>query len=198
MNFLAHAYLSGNEPEILIGNMISDFVKGSKKFDYSPGIQSGIMHHRAIDTFTDQHPVTREAKKIFSQAYGLYAGAFMDVVYDHYLANDKNEFADRNSLKKFSSGVYQILDKYLHILPAPFQRFFPSMQGNDWLYNYKDIQGIVLSFGGLVHRAKYIYESSTANALFLENYDVLKSYYNDFFKDVKLFAAYQLTYLNHE
>ena len=30
MNYLAHAYLSfGNEP-VLIGNMISDFVKGNK------------------------------------------------------------------------------------------------------------------------------------------------------------------------
>lgn len=30
MNYLAHAYLSFDEPEILVGNMISDFVKGKK------------------------------------------------------------------------------------------------------------------------------------------------------------------------
>jgi acyl carrier protein phosphodiesterase len=35
MNYLAHAYLSFNEPEILTGNMISDFVKGKKKFEFS-------------------------------------------------------------------------------------------------------------------------------------------------------------------
>jgi hypothetical protein len=28
MNYLAHAYLSFNEPDILVGNLISDFVKG--------------------------------------------------------------------------------------------------------------------------------------------------------------------------
>ena len=33
MNYLAHAYLSFNDPEILVGNMISDFVKGKKKAD---------------------------------------------------------------------------------------------------------------------------------------------------------------------
>jgi acyl carrier protein phosphodiesterase len=40
MNYLAHAYLSFNDPEILVGNMISDFVKGKKKFD-SPRYQAG-------------------------------------------------------------------------------------------------------------------------------------------------------------
>ena len=61
MNFLAHAYLSFGQPEILVGNMISDFVKGKKKFDYPGGIQAGMQLHRAIDTFTDAHPATKEA-----------------------------------------------------------------------------------------------------------------------------------------
>ena len=48
-----------------MGNMISDFVKGKKKFDYPPGIQKGIMLHRAIDTFTDTHEATKLAKEVF-------------------------------------------------------------------------------------------------------------------------------------
>ena len=55
MNFLAHAYLSFNEPEIWVGNMISDFVKGQKKLEYPEGIQTGIQIHRNIDEFTDTH-----------------------------------------------------------------------------------------------------------------------------------------------
>ena len=98
MNYLAHAYLSFGHEEILVGNMISDFVKGKKKFDYSLGIQKGIALHRAIDSFTDDHPVTKLAKQFFKAEYGLYAGAFMDVVYDHFLANDTNEFADGTAL----------------------------------------------------------------------------------------------------
>ena len=64
MNYLAHAYLSFNHPEILTGNMISDFVKGKKKFDYPTTIQKGIMLHRAIDQFTDTHEATKEAKEV--------------------------------------------------------------------------------------------------------------------------------------
>ena len=88
MNYLAHAYLSFNEPGILTGNMISDFVKGRKKFDYPPQIKKGIELHHAIDEFTDNHPATKQAKEFFRSDYRLYSGAFVDIVYDHFLAND--------------------------------------------------------------------------------------------------------------
>ncbi len=45
MNYLAHAYLSFNDPDVLAGNMISDFVKGKKKFDYPGAHTHG--HHSA-------------------------------------------------------------------------------------------------------------------------------------------------------
>src|ERR1700744_5259410 len=95
MNYLAHAYLSFNQPEILVGNMISDFVKGKKRFDFNTTIQKGIALHRSIDTFTDDHAATKKAKEFLKPAVGLYAGAFIDVVYDHFLALDKNEFSNQ-------------------------------------------------------------------------------------------------------
>jgi len=74
--------------------MISDFVKGKQKLDYPLAIQQGITLHRAIDSFTDSHAVTRQAKSFFKEAYGLYAGPLVDVVYDHFLANDPLRFPE--------------------------------------------------------------------------------------------------------
>src|SRR6476659_3052763 len=111
MNYLAHALLSFNQPEILVGNMISDFVKGKTRFSFSERIQQGIMLHRSIDEFTDTHDATKQAKKFFKPVVGLYAGAFVDVVYDHFLANDSNEF-NNDSLLDFSLSVYATLDNY--------------------------------------------------------------------------------------
>ena len=84
MNYLAHAYLSFGNPAWVTGNLISDFVKGKKRFDYPEPIQQGITIHRAIDDFTDTHEAIASAKQIFRPAYRLYAGAFVDVVYDHF------------------------------------------------------------------------------------------------------------------
>lgn len=187
MNYLAHAYLSFNNEEILLGNLISDFVKGKKKFDFSLGIQKGITLHRAIDTFTDSHEATRLAKNVFHPAYRLYSGAFVDVVYDHFLATDANEF-NEESLRNFSETVYQIAGRHLQYLPERFNRMFPYMKEQNWLFNYSTMRGTELSFGGLVRRSRYLEESETAAALFHDHYKTLHECYKVFFPDLKLFA----------
>lgn len=187
MNFLAHAYLSFNHPEILVGNMISDFVKGRKKFDYSQYVQKGIQLHRNIDEFTDNHPATKKAMTVFRPAYRLYSAAFVDVVYDHFLANDHAIF-NKSSLSDFSQTVYKTLDVYTETLPQPFSIMLPYMKTNNWLYNYRTHYGIERSFGGIVRRSTYLTESATAYNIFLEEYDFLQSCYNDFFPSLLSFS----------
>jgi acyl carrier protein phosphodiesterase len=197
MNYLAHAYLSFNQPEILVGNMISDFVKGKTKYNYSPGIQNGIALHRAIDEFTDAHPATKKAKEFFRPAYRLYSGAFVDVVYDHFLSLDTKEFKDATSLQNFTDQVYTILEENISILPQPFQNFFPHMKQHNWLFNYQYSYGMEVSFRGLVHRAAYIKESATACAVFNKNYQELKDCYEIFFPTLKKFASHYTSNLLH-
>jgi acyl carrier protein phosphodiesterase len=194
LNYLAHAYLSFNDPEILVGNLISDFVKGKKKFDYSKEIQKGISLHRSIDQFTDKHPVTLEAKLLFKPAYGLYASAFMDVTYDHFLATDKNEFPDELSLASFSKKTYGQLTPFNAVFPEKFKRMFHYMQPQDWLYNYRLKPGIYNSYWGMVHRASFIHEHESACKVLDEHYSELGNFYNAFFPDLKNFSY--TTFLN--
>lgn len=187
MNYLAHAWLSFKQPEILVGNIISDFVKGKKRFDFTEAVQRGIMLHRSIDNFTDNHPATKEAKQYFKPAVGLYAGAFADIVYDHFLAIDPNEFTDEG-LVQFSGFVYSTLSQYRSILPERFAQMFPYMKKDNWLYHYNSLHGIQQSFGGLTHRAKYLHDSALVYESFINNYKALQHCYNAFFPDVKSFA----------
>lgn len=187
MNYLAHAFLSFNDPGVLTGNMISDFVKGKKRYDYLASIQKGISLHRAIDRFTDDHEATRQAKEVFRPAYRLYSGALVDVVYDHFLAADQNEFTD-DSLQSFAASVYNTLEEFLPVLPEKFRLMFPYMKQYNWLYNYKFRWGIERSLGGVVRRAAYLTESETAFRLFNENYTTLQTCYESFISEVKNFA----------
>ena len=192
MNYLAHAYLSFNRPGILVGNMISDYVKGKKKYDYPEQIQQGIAVHREIDRLTDTHPATKAAKEIFRPAYRLYAGSLMDVIYDHFLALDENEFTDE-SLKAFTINTYAMLDQFTDHFPEKFSRMYPYMKAQNWLYNYRYRQGIEKSLAGVVRRAKYLEESDTAYLLFNEQYDKLKNLYQLFFPELKNMTANFLT-----
>jgi acyl carrier protein phosphodiesterase len=183
MNYLAHAYLSFQQPELLVGNMISDHVKGKKKFEFSPGIQQGIELHRIIDSFTDEHAATKEAKEVFRPHYRLYAGAFVDVVYDHYLATDPTIF-NHNSLEEFAAATYQMLEPYTAVFPERFARMFPYMKTQNWLYNYSNKWGIENSLHGVVRRATYLTESATAFALFEEHFTTLQECYQAFFPEM--------------
>ena len=194
MNYLAHAYLSFHNPEILVGNMISDFVKGKKQFDFPILIQKGIQLHRAIDTFTDQHAATKEARQYLKPAAGAYAGAFMDIVYDHFLALDYRELSE-TGWKFFSEEVYEQLADRKAVLPEKFAGILPYMTSQNWLFNYRFTQGIQHSFGGLARRAQYLADSGAVFALFTEHYNKLEKYYQDFFPDVKKFAQSHLAAL---
>lgn len=194
MNYLAHAFLSFNHPEILTGNTISDFVKGKKKYDYPVPIQRGIALHRMIDNFTDFHPATSIAKNFFHPYYRLYSGAFVDIVYDHFLALDKKQFEPYDGLESFSKIVYDKLDDQQSFFPVAFQRLYPYMKLQNWLYEYRLNEGIRKSFGGLVHRAAYLDESDVAFKIFTEHYDELSNCYQAFFPALK---EYALQYLHN-
>lgn len=187
MNYLAHAYLSFNHPQILVGNMVSDFVKGAQKFSFSGMIQNGITLHRALDEFTDNHPATREAKIFFRPFYRLYSGAIVDVLYDHYLANDPEIF-DESSLKQFTAQTYRQMEEHTAELPLHFLPVFTYMRMEDWLFHYRNTEGIRKGLAGLVRRAAYLSDSRPAYDLFLRHYNALNECYHNFFKDVKLFA----------
>lgn len=171
--------------------MISDFVKGKNKFTYSTGIQKGIMLHRAIDTFTDAHPATHEAKQYFKPAVGTYSGAFTDVIYDHYLALDTTE-QSLQQWHEFAENTYDILDSFAPQLPEKFTRILPYMRAQNWLVNYRTLKGIENSFEGVVRRAVYLHNSQGAYDAFLANYDALGACYKAFFPDVKAFVLGQL------
>jgi acyl carrier protein phosphodiesterase len=196
MNFLAHAFLSFTDPEILTGNLISDFVKGKKKFLYQTGIQRGITLHRLIDEFTDKHAATARAKVFFRDPYGLYSGAFIDIVYDHFLANDPAQFPDGEKLKSFSVHAYQQLEEFIPVCPPPFQLIFRYMKKQNWLYNYRFKEGIHNSFAGLVRRARYMDDHEPAMRIFEKEYAELRKCYESFFPDIWRFAWNEFNHLS--
>jgi acyl carrier protein phosphodiesterase len=195
MNYLAHAYLSFQDEEVLLGNMISDYVKGKQQYTYRANILKGIKLHRAIDSFTDAHEATKEAIQFFRPAYRLYAGAMVDVVYDHFLATDQSVFANPDALKTFSQNTYHQLSNWQTEMPEKFAKMFPYMQAQDWLFNYQFRWGIQKSLEGVRRRARYIDSSEEAFIVFEKNFDAIQQCYSAFMPQVTNFAKEQLQLL---
>ena len=186
MNFLAHSYLSFSE-EQLVGNMIADFVKNRDVARLPESIQKGIKLHRAIDTFTDAHPLIHEAKAPFRPLVRLYSGAFVDVAFDYFLANDSTENSQRE-WQEHSREVYAVLRRYEEFLPEVFKKVLDKMQQDDWLYNYRNEWGIEYSFRNVVNKAQFLDKTTNVFPAFLANKDFLREKYEIFFPEIKSFA----------
>ncbi|MES2704738.1 MAG: ACP phosphodiesterase [Bacteroidota bacterium] len=185
MNYLGHAFLSNNDGEILTGNMIGDHVKGLKALEaYPPRVKAGLMLHRKIDSFADVHPATQRAKLLFRQDYGLYSGAIMDTVNDHFLANDPKYFLNDAALFSFTQSVYLQLEKNAEWFPSRFAEYFQHMRTHNWLYHYRTLKGLERSLSGLHRRALHMPPIDKAYEIFVSNYYYLNQCYFDLIGDV--------------
>lgn len=153
MNFLAHIYLSGDDEGVKIGNFIADGIKGKKYMKYPPSIRKGILLHRAIDSFTDEHPTVRKSTARLRENYGLYSGVIVDIVYDHYLARNWSQYHPQ-PLADYVDDFYELLRKNFEILPLRIQRMMPYMISDNWLLSYATLPGISTILTQMNRRAK--------------------------------------------
>jgi acyl carrier protein phosphodiesterase len=155
MNFLAHLYLSGNDPEIMVGNFIGDFVRGRNVYDqFTHNIAVGIELHRQIDAFTDRHHVVMESKKRLRPKYRHYAPVIVDVFYDHFLAIHWTSLHTQ-PLPDFANFAYAQLEQHEAILPTRVLHMMPYMIRGNWLVNYGQSEGIHRALSGMSRRTPY-------------------------------------------
>lgn len=194
MNYLGHAVLSFGNGGILTGNMIGDYVKGRLALEqYPEEIKKGILLHRKIDSFTDAHPATQRAKIWFREHYGLYAGALMDTLYDHFLANDAKYFSSHTDLLSFTQKTYEQLAGNTQYFPERFAAMFPHMQEHNWLYGYRTLQGVQRSLQGLFRRASHMPAPDIAYQTFVTYYYQLAQCYYELMDDVVKFVKLELS-----
>lgn len=196
MNYLAHSFLSFSDGQI-VGQFLEDFIRNKDRFSFPKDIQDGITMHRAIDTFTDSHPAIHEAKKVFSPLVRLYAGAFVDVSMDYFLANDSN-IHSLKGWKDHSLKVYRVLNENERFLPENLKRMLAKMEQDDWLYNYRENRGIRFSIQNVLNKAKYLDKNIPVFEAFLDNKKVLQKCYDDFFPDLLAHAKAENAFLQME
>jgi acyl carrier protein phosphodiesterase len=183
MNFLAHAFLTRNSDTLLVGNFIGDFVKG-KQFDhFHPGITEGILMHRKIDDFTDNHPVFKRSRKRIRGKYGHYSGVIIDLYYDHFLAKNWKDYAIK-SLEEFADQVYRTMQDHFEIIPPKAKNMLPYMIKYNWLVNYATIEGIDQSLKGISRRTKHPSGMENAASDLLTQYHDFEKDFGEFFPEI--------------
>lgn len=186
MNFLAHIYLSGDNDFIKIGNFMADGIRGKQFENYSEEIQKGILLHRAIDTFTDAHPIFRESTKRLHERYHHYAGVIVDIFYDHFLAKNWTSYSNEN-LEEYVNRFYQSMYKHHDLLSERAKGILPYMEKQNWLSSYQTIEGIHQILTQMDRRT-----NNSSNMRFAT--EELEEYYSEFEKEFSLFFEEIKTY----
>lgn len=187
MNFLAHIYLSGDNDLIKIGNFMADGIRGKHFESYPLEIQKGIILHRAIDTFTDAHPIFRQSTKRLHEKYHHYAGVIVDVFYDHFLAKNWNTYSDEK-LDDFVARFYQSLhDNHIN-LSERTKGMMPYMIEHNWLVSYQTVEGINRILTQMDQRTKNESKMRFATNELSEFYLQFEEEFTNFFQELILFS----------
>ncbi|WP_397363075.1 ACP phosphodiesterase [Olleya sp. R77988] len=194
MNFLAHIYLSGNNKNITIGNFIADGIKGNKYDHFEKDIQTGILLHLQIDTFTDAHPIFRKSTKRLHENYGHYSGIIVDILYDHYLARNWSKYSDI-PLADYIDNFYDTLEDNFEILPYRIQKMMPHMLADNWLLSYASIEGIAKVLEGMNRRTKNRSKMNLAVNELEEFYKEFENEFTSFFDELIAFSKETLATL---
>ena len=184
MNFLAHLYLSPNEPGIVFGNFIADAVKGKDFERYPHVIRLGIQFHRFIDQTTDSHPVFKRACDRLKPLTGRFAGVAADIIFDHFLASDWQSYSSE-PLPDFAMRCYQLVEEWQEWLPPKAARIFYHMKMNNWLVNYAEkefLERVFKGMSGRVSRSELMLNSFEA---LNGNYALLQEDFSHFFPELR-------------
>lgn len=197
MNFLAHIYLSENDPFVQIGNFMADGIRGKEYENYPTPIKIGILLHRFIDSYTDAHPIFRQSTKKLHASYGHYSGVLIDMFYDHFLCKNWFKYADE-PLQDFVQRFYHTLEDNYDLLSDKTKHLLPYMIKADWLYNYQFLDKLEVILCQMDNRTKTQSNMRLAIADLKQHYTEFESEFFEFFEEIRLAAHQKLQELKAE
>lgn len=168
----------------MLANLFGDFVKGSKFQHYSSKIQEGIVLHRAIDTFIDQHKDVLDLKLMLYQDLPKVAGIAVDLFFDHLLAKNW-ESHHVLEYESFLNDFYNHNSKMENDLTPDFKQFITIFRGRKWLNHYPTNFGLAKSCEGVSKRISFTNKLAEAPEIFYKQEKEIEAVFEKYMLDAK-------------
>lgn len=195
MNYLAHIFLAGDNPEAQLGGLLGDFSKPGFGPTYSEIIEREIRLHRMVDTFTDSHDVILSAKRKFSKDSRRFSGIILDILYDHFLASSWKDYSEIE-LWEFTQRFYRYLKTTDVPLPERLRFVAPILIREDWLGSYVEYDGFVCTVHRLTKRLSKGRKEMISGLDEVRAYSLdLKTGFDLFFPELQNFVRKQRAHL---
>lgn len=183
MNFLAHMFLTYDNKEHTVGNYVADFIRNRDLVLFSENVVHGVMLHRHIDHYTDNHPEVLKSTRKLRARHQKYAPVVIDVFYDYILTKNWDKFSDID-MRSFADQIYVYLNEYSEEFPIHLQSISSRMIADDFLLQYGTESGIQKTFKRIGRRAKFKSNFDTAFDDLENNYEEINDGFLKFFPDL--------------
>lgn len=164
--------LSGNDEQLLTGNFMGDFVKGTLCGRFPERIRQGIVLHRSIDSFAGRNPCFLNSKRRIDPLYGLYRGVMVDLFYDHFLVSEWDEWSDQ-PFEGYLEWSRRAVARYNDELPERLQGILAYIF-DELLPSYADPEGIGRALSRMSSRVRRANPLEGGEVELLRNYDGLR------------------------
>lgn len=191
MNHLAHCFLSFGDEDLLLGNFIGDFVKGRDWENYPRPVQRGILLHRAIDSYTDNHALTDRSVARIRTLARRYAPPFVDILYDHLLAIHWEKHSPE-AFQAFAQKTYTQLENRAAEMPPILQERLPKMIAGQFLHGYTHREGLDWVLNRFSTRLSGQFDIQALSNTFFEQIEGFSEDFNGFFPELVAHAEHTL------
>lgn len=188
MNYLAHFHLAWPDENLVAGGLEGDYHKGPLPGTLPPDLLDGVRLHRAIDGFTDRHPLLAQQRQAFPEDSRRYAGILMDLCFDYFLTRHWDRFCDL-SQRDFSEAVYVILSDREASLSAGAQRMAGRLAEYDVLMQYAHWDTVIASAGRIGQRLRRANPLHRAEELLEPLREELEATFLVFYPELQRFSA---------
>lgn len=144
MNFLAHFHLAWPDAGLIVGGLEGDYFKGPLTGSLPPTIERGVKLHRAIDAYTDAHPLIEQLRRDLPPQLRRYAGIVIDLSFDHFLCHNWSRYCDM-SLQEFTVEVYTVLADHENELSEAARSMAARLVKHDILNLYLEWETVTAS-----------------------------------------------------
>jgi len=184
MNYLAHLFLADCDRLSLLGNLMGDFVKGRLDNTYPDGVTNGLILHRQIDKFTDNHTVFKESRRRISGELARFSGVLVDVFYDHFLATNWPLFSSVSFEHQTDKWIELLEGNTEFPLPEKFVFVLDAIKRDKMLHLYQTTDGVEFVLQRLSNRIRFDNNISDGIHELLNNYHELDNDFNRFFPEL--------------
>ena len=185
MNHFAHLVLSQPTVESAVGNLLGDFARGVDANSLPASVHAGLLNHRAVDRFTDSHPLVLEMKRCFSRRRRRFAGIALDIYFDHLLLSHWERFEQRG-LDELIVEFYRRMAAGHSLMPgAEMRRVTQRMIDYDWFGSYRDADAIAESLDRVAARIRFANDFDNAIEELQRHHELIRDGFFEFYPQLQ-------------